>query len=293
MTSPSNPLSRRAMLGGAAALAAAAVPGTAVAQNARRGTPAPRRFDGKVVAITGATSGIGRQTAIRFAEQGANVVFCGRRENLGREVQQEIRGSGGNATFVRADVRDAEQVRRFVDEAARRHGRLDIAFNNAGVIGNQPLHETDEEEFDRVINTNLKGVWLAMRYEIPHILRAGGGAIINTASMHAFATRPRMSPYAASKAGLLGIINAAAQEYGPQGIRINGVAPGAIDTPMLRAGIGSTAEGRQRFADGAASLKRVGEADEIAQAVLWLASPESSYVAGTMLRVDGGTVSAL
>lgn len=251
-----------------------------------------RRFTNKVVLITGATSGIGRATAIAFAREGAKVVFCGRRDQLGKAVAQEIQQAGGEALYVQADVLKAGDVEALVRTTVETYGKLDVAFNNAGVLGVAPLHETPEEEWDRVVNTNLKGVWLAMKYEIPVMLQGGGGAIINTSSLHTYATRPNVAAYAASKQGIQGLTQAAALEYAEAGIRVNEIAPGVIDTPMWRSGPGRTPEGQQRSAQGPA-MKRVGRPEEIASSVLWLASDESAYATGAVFLVDGGLVAGL
>lgn len=268
----------------------------ATAQTSDQSTAEPtsfnRRFTNKVALITGATSGIGRATAIAFAREGARVVFCGRRSHLGEAVAQEIRQAGGEATYVQADVLKARDMESLVRTTVDTYGKLDIAFNNAGVLGIAPLHETSEEEWDRVVNTNLKGVWLAMKYEIPAMLHSGGGAIINTSSLHTYATRPNVAAYAASKQGIQGLTQAAALEYAEAGIRVNEIAPGVIDTPMWRSGPGKTPEGQQRSAQGPA-MKRVGRPEEIASSVLWLASDECSYATGAVFLVDGGLVAGL
>jgi NAD(P)-dependent dehydrogenase (short-subunit alcohol dehydrogenase family) len=212
---------------------------------------------------------------------------------LGEQVAREIKQAGGEALYVKADVLKSSDIEALVSTVIKTYGRLDIAFNNAGVVANAPIHETPEEEWDRIVGTNLKGMWLAMKYEIPQMLKQKSGVIVNNSSMHGFATRPGASPYAASKHGVLGITKAIAMEVGSSGIRVNSVAPGPIDTPMLRSGIGGTPEGRARFAEDAAGLKRIGTAEEVAKAVLWLSSDDSSYITGNSLLIDGGTVAAL
>jgi len=164
-----------------------------------------RRFENKVVLITGATSGIGRAAAIGFAAEGGKVAFCGRREHLGREVEAEIKSHGGDALYVRADVRDENSVKAFVDQVAQRYGRLDVAFNNAGITLEKPLHEYSSAEWDDVQNTNLRGVFLAMKYEIPYMLTNGRGNIVVTSSSNAIATTEKRSPYTASKRGLVAL----------------------------------------------------------------------------------------
>lgn len=281
---------RRAVLGGAAAagLAAIAVPGVAAAQP---GSGGQGRFAGKVVIITGATSGIGRETALAFAAAGAKVGFCGRREELGRQVEREIRRAGGDATYLKADVRAPDQVQTFVDGVASRYGRLDIAFNNAGIHLGKPLHETSVDEWDDVHRTNARGVFLAIKYQVPHLLRAGGGVIVCTASSQAEHTRPGHATYTASKRAVQGVVRAAALDYGSKGIRVLSVDPGTTDTRLVRPpGIPDDLWVQFKQAWGPLNvygLPRMAEPNEIATAVLALASPDFSYLTGTSVLVDG------
>ncbi|WP_394835425.1 SDR family oxidoreductase [Pendulispora rubella] len=251
------------------------------------------RFRGKVVLITGATSGIGRAAALAFAREGANVGFCGRREALGLEVEREIRAAGGEATYLRADVRRADDVQSFVQRIAEKYGAIHAAFNNAGAVLFKPLHEITLEEWATIEETNVRGVFLSMKYEIPHLIAAGGGTIVITSSFHAVSTRPGAAAYAASKRAHLGIAQAAALDYGPMGIRINVLAPGITDTPMFRSSTGSTEEGRARAATLVDALHRVATAEEMAEAALWLASEDCKYLTGTSLLVDGGLLAGL
>ncbi len=282
-------LSRRQILTvGATGLAAAiAVAPKSPAQTQRSVAPVNPQgsFTGKVVLITGATSGIGKTTAEAFASQGAKVFFCGRRENLGAQVEQQIRAMGGEATYMRADVRQAAEVKALVDACVAKYGRLDIAFNNAGIdYPPAPTADTKVEEFDDLMNTNVRGVFLGMKYEIPQILKTNG-AIINMASIGGNRAFPNIIGYGASKAAVIHMTKMAAQEYGK--IRINAVLPGAINTAMLdRVKRDWKVTEAQLVAPY--PMKRVGQPNEVANLVLWLASDAASYVSGSEFSIDGG-----
>jgi NAD(P)-dependent dehydrogenase (short-subunit alcohol dehydrogenase family) len=284
-------LSRRHMLTVGATGLAAAIAVTPKSQAQPSVAPSPAvnpegSFAGKVVLITGATSGIGKTTAEAFATQGAKVFFCGRREALGAQVEQGIRAMGGEATYKRADVQQAAEVKALVEACIAKYGRLDIAFNNAGIdYPPAPTAETKVEEFDALMNTNARGVFLSMKYEIPHILKTNGGAIINMASIGGKRAFPNILGYGASKAAVIHMTKMAAQEYGK--IRINAVLPGAINTAMLdRVKRDWKVTEAQLVAPY--PMKRVGQPSEVADLVLWLASDAASYVSGAEFSVDGG-----
>jgi NAD(P)-dependent dehydrogenase (short-subunit alcohol dehydrogenase family) len=286
-------LSRRHMLtvgatGLAAAIAVTPKSPAQAQQSTAPATPAQTQgpFAGKVVLITGATSGIGKTTAEAFASQGAKVFFCGRREALGAQVEQGIRAMGGEATYRRADVRQAAEVQALVEACVAKYGRLDIAFNNAGIdYPPAPTADTKVEEFDDLMNTNVRGVFLGMKYAIPHILKAGNGAIINMASIGGHRAFPNILGYGASKAAVIHMTKMAAQEYGK--IRINAVLPGAIDTAMLDR-VKRDWQVTEEQLVSPYPMKRVGQPREVANLVLWLASDAAAYVSGGEFSVDGG-----
>ncbi|PZD72178.1 2,5-dichloro-2,5-cyclohexadiene-1,4-diol dehydrogenase [Acaryochloris thomasi RCC1774] len=244
------------------------------------------RFTNKVILITGATSGIGKVTAKAFAQEGGKVFFCGRRANLGQQVESEIRDSGGEATYLQADVRNAEQVKAFVEGCVAKYGRLDVAFNNAGIdYPPDAIADTDIAAFDDLMNTNARGVFLGMKYEIPHLLKTKG-AIINNASIGGHRAFPNIVGYGASKAAVIHMTKMAAQEYGKD-IRVNVIAPGGVDTPMwerVQKDWGVTEEQLV----SSYPMKRVAQPEEIAKAVIWLASGAASYVSGMRFDIDGG-----
>jgi NAD(P)-dependent dehydrogenase (short-subunit alcohol dehydrogenase family) len=251
-----------------------------------------RRFDGKVVIVTGATSGIGREAAIRFAREGASVVVAARRQTQGNAVVEEIRKASGEAMFVRTDVSDPASVEAMVAAAVARYGRLDCAFNNAGIAGETTKRTADhsKENWDSVLATNLTGVWLSMKYEIPAMLENGGGAIVNTSSVYGL-TRSDIGhvPYAVSKHGVIALTKSAAYEYAKRGLRVNAVCPGWTHSEMVDPGL-ETNEKFRAFVEGQVPMGRVADASEIADAVLWLCSSEASYVTGHAMSVDGGVM---
>src|SRR5438309_11491926 len=244
-------------------------------------------FEGKVALVTGGTSGIGKATAIAFARAGAKVILTGRREKEGAQVVAEIKKLGADAAFVRADVAKDADVKAMVDFAVNKFGRLDVAFNNAGVEWKGPLDQATEAEYRRVFDINVWGVLNSMRHEIPVMLKNGGGAIVNTSSVAGHVGLPQVSVYIASKHAVEGLTKSVALEFAKQNIRINAVAPGVIATELF-----------DRFAEGASRDQitsmipggRSGVAEEIAAAVFYLCSDDAKFTVGTSLVVDGGWV---
>jgi len=290
------PFSRRQAVAGGAALAGlAALSWDAAKANTqdpvepREGEADPNgRFAGKVVLITGATSGIGKATAYAFAREGGMVFFCGRRENLGQENEAEIHGFRGEATYMRADVREEDQVRAFVDGCVETYGRLDIAFNNAGIETPTaaPLADQPVADWTDVMLTNAQGVFLSMKYEIPHFLRQGGGLIINTGSVSSHVGYGTIAPYNASKHAIWSLTRVASLDYAPQNIRVNMVSPGACDTPMLDRALEEFGVTHEDIA-AAIPIRRITTPEEIARIVMFLASDEASTLSGMDIDATG------
>jgi len=249
-----------------------------------------RLLDGKSALVTGAASGIGRASAVAFAREGARVMLADVNESEGRKAAEAICEEGGEARFVRADVTREDEVETMVRTTVEAFEGLDCALNNAGMTGAAtPLHELALEEFDRVIALNLIGVFLCMKHEISAMLD-GGGAIVNMASGAGLVPTPALAPYCASKHAVLGLTKTAALENARTGIRVNAICPGSTDTPMLRAAMATDPRVEKMILSGQPG-GRLGTAEEIAEAVVWLCSDRASFVAGHSMLVDGGAVS--
>lgn len=249
-----------------------------------------RLTDKKVAIITGGSSGIGRASAVALVKEGVKVAVAARRIEEGEETVQLVKEAGGDGIFVKTDVANEDDVRLLVEKTVTSYGRLDYAFNNAG-IAEKPtsLVEQTSNVFDQITNINFNGVWLSMKYEIPQMIRSGGGAIVNMSSVAGVIGLPQLPVYVASKHAVLGLTKSAALEYAKSGIRINAVAPGTVDTDPIRTG--TYAEDKDKFLDILKSLHpigRIADPQEIANAVVWLLSDKSSFVLGHTLFVDGG-----
>ena len=247
-----------------------------------------RRFAGKVVLITGATSGIGETTAYAFAREGAKVAFCGRRENLGKQVEAKIKNFGGEAFYMKADVSRESELKAFIENCVGKYGRLDIAYNNAGIdLPPAPLHETSAEDFNRQMAINSTGVFLSMKYELQQMVKQNSGAIVNVASIGGHRGFPNIAGYSASKAAVLSLTRTAAVEYAPKNIRINAISPEAIETPMMQRVYEQWKVTREQIASGY-PIGRTAQPEEVAKAIMWLCSDEASYIIGADLQIDGG-----
>ena len=249
-------------------------------------------FQGKVALVTGGGSGIGRATSLAFAGRGAKVVVADIASAGGEETVRLVKAAGGEAAFVKADVARAAEAHALIAAAVKTYGQLDYAHNNAGLEGlSAPTADCTEENWDRVLAVNLKGVWLCMKYEIPQMLTRGGGAIVNTASAAGLVGLRAFPAYAASKHAVLGLTKTAALEYAKAGLRINAVCPGFIRTPMVDRQSETHPDAAARLA-AAAPMGRLGTPEEVAAAVLWLCSDEAAFITGQALTIDGGIVAA-
>jgi len=250
------------------------------------------KLEGKVALITGGNSGIGSATAIRLAGEGAAVAITGRNRERGEQVVEEITAAGGDAIFIQSDVCIADDCRRAVDETLQRFGKIDILFNNAGVFHPKTIPDCTEEEWDETIDSSLKGAFLMSKYAIPSMIENGGGSIIHTSSGWGILGGDKAAAYCAAKGGLIVMAKAMAIDHGHQGIRVNCVCPGDVMTPMLPDDAKKRGLSWDDYAAGAADrpLGRIGTAEDIANAVLYLASDDASFVTGEALVVDGGGV---
>jgi NAD(P)-dependent dehydrogenase (short-subunit alcohol dehydrogenase family) len=248
----------------------------------------------KTALVTGAAMGMGAATAKLFAAAGARVAVADFNEEAAAKTVTEIEADGGAAFYVKVDVSRPEQVRAMVEAVVSEYGRLDVAVNNAAITPDtNPLSELDEDYWDRLMSINLKGVALSLKYELQHLIKQDqGGSIINISSVRGFRPQPNAAAYVAAKHGVVGLTKVAAMENGSRNIRVNCVAPGAIDTPMLQASLARKGLAEAEFAPLLSLLNRLGSADEVAQATLWLASDLSSYVTGTTIHADAGYTSS-
>lgn len=253
------------------------------------------RVKDRVAIVTGAAVGIGQGIATVLSREGAKVVVADVDETAGRRTVEELRQAGGDAIFVRADVGDEAQVRAMVDQAVRQYGRLQILVNNAGIGVYTPVHETSLADWERCLRVNLTGVFLCSKYALPHLKAAGGGAIVNIASVHAYQNVGGTAPYAASKGGVAALTRVMAIDYARDKIRVNAICPGWIYTPLIERIFRESGdfEGMKRRVGERQLMGRLGTPEDIGYAVLYLASDESSFVTGTSLFVDSGLTAQL
>ncbi len=248
-----------------------------------------KMLEDKVALVTGGGSGIGRSTALAFSEEGAKVVVADVMVDGGEETVKLIKEAGGEAIFVKTDVSKAKEVEALIQKAVDEYGRLDCAFNNAGIEGAVTnLQDLSEEDWDRVISINLKGVWLCMKYEIPQMLEQGSGAIVNTSSIAGLTGQGTIA-YGASKHGVMGMTKVAALENAQTGIRVNAVCPAAVQTPMVE-NLMNADPNIKEYIENMQPMGRVGQPEEISQAVVWLCSDAASFITGHGLPIDGGLV---
>lgn len=245
-------------------------------------------FENKVVLITGAGNGIGRATALAFAQQGAKVVVADMSRSAGEETTALITQAGGTATFILCDVTKEQDVQSMVDGTIEAYGKLDIAFNNAGIeIESSKLADGTEETYDKIMDVNVKGVWRCMKYQIPALLKQSSSAIVNTASIAGLGAAPKMSVYSASKHAVIGMTKSAAVEYGKKGLRVNAICPAVIDTEMFRRATENDPQ-KAQFVKSIHPVGRIGQPEEVAAAVLYLCSDLAGFTTGVALPIDGG-----
>jgi NAD(P)-dependent dehydrogenase (short-subunit alcohol dehydrogenase family) len=287
-------ITRRGIIGAGVAGLAAVTAKSAIANTQKPVQPesgkadSNGKFKDKVVLITGATSGIGKATAYAFAKEGAKVFFCGRRTNLGEANAREIQAFGGEATYMPADVRREKDILAFVDGCVKKYGRIDIAFNNAGIESSpNTIADTSLEDWMNVMNTNATGVFLSMKYELPVMLKQKGGIIVNNASVSSHVGFATISPYSASKHAIASLTKVAALEYTDKNIRVNSVSPGAVDTPMLRRALAAWKTNFESVSQDY-PLKRIVNPEEIARTVMWLSSDDASCIVGMDVDATGG-----
>ncbi len=248
-------------------------------------------FTDKVVLITGAGNGIGRATALAFAQQGASVVVADMSRSAGEETTALITQAGGIATFILCDVTKDQDVQSMVDGTIETYGKLDIAFNNAGIeIESSKLADGDEATYDKIMDVNVKGVWRCMKYQIPALLKQSSSAIVNTASIAGLGAAPKMSIYSASKHAVIGLTKSAAVEYGKKGLRVNAICPAVIDTEMFRRATENDPQ-KEQYVRSLHPVGRIGQPEEVAAAVLYLCSDLAGFTTGVALPIDGGSTS--
>jgi len=251
-----------------------------------------RIFENKVALVTGGSYGIGRATAIAFAKRGAKVIIADNVKDVEEQTLNEIKADGGEAIFLQCDVSKPAEVTELIDKIYTTYGRLDFAFNNAGIEGVSAVtHECTQENWEKTIGVNLTGVWLCMKHELTHMLKAGKGVIINCASVAGLVGFAGLPAYVASKHAIVGLTKTAALEYAKLGVRVNAVCPGVIKTPMVDRITGKDKVVEQQFTS-MEPVGRMGEPSEVAEAVIWLCSDAASFVTGVAMPVDGGWVTA-
>ncbi len=245
-------------------------------------------LEGKVALITGGGSGIGRAAAVLFSNEGATVIVANRKAENGHETVRMIKEAGGEATYIQTDVSKKKDIETLLSAIVQKYGRLDCAFNNGGIDGKPaPIVDCEEEDWDEIININMKGTFLLMKYEIRQMLKQGHGSIVNMSSICGVVARPNRCAYTASRHGIVGLTKTAALEYSSRGIRINAVSPGSIRTDIFYRSTKGNPEKEKMYAQ-VHPIGRIGEPEEVAHAALWLCSDASSFVAGHSLFVDGG-----